>query len=62
VIGEWTHCPCEVREALEELFGAHGCYEADRAALQREHGIHGLAFLEALVRCADIQVSRELPD
>jgi len=58
----WIDCPQSVVDALAELFGPHGRYEADRAALQREHGIHRLAFLEALVRCADIQVSREVHD
>lgn len=58
----WGACPEAAVDALAELFGPHGCYEADRAVLQREHGVHRLAFLEALVRCADIQVSREVHD
>ncbi|MGH2900104.1 MAG: HD domain-containing protein, partial [Solirubrobacteraceae bacterium] len=55
----WCECPPDVVDALAALFGAHGRYEADRVALQREHGVHRLAYLEALMRCADIQVSRE---
>jgi CRISPR-associated endonuclease/helicase Cas3 len=62
VLAGWGECPAADVGALAELFGPHGSYEADRAALQREHGVHGLAYLEALVRCADIQVSREVQD
>lgn len=62
VLANWGECPPEYVNALAELFGPHGRYEADRAALQREHGIHRLAYLEALVRCADIQISREVQD
>jgi CRISPR-associated endonuclease/helicase Cas3 len=62
VLANWGECPPADVDALAELFGPHGRYEADRAALQRDHGIHRLAYLEALIRCADIQVSREVQD
>jgi CRISPR-associated endonuclease/helicase Cas3 len=62
VLAGWPDCPAADVAALGELFGAHGRYEADRSALQREHGIHRLAYFEALLRCADIQVSREEQD
>ncbi len=61
-LADWGECRREDVDALAELFGPHGRYEADRAALEREHGVHRLAYLEALVRCADIQISREVPD
>lgn len=48
-----------VAEAAAALFGPAGTYETDRAALEERLGVHGLAYLEALVRCADAQVSRE---
>ncbi len=62
LLAGWTQAPGEVTDALAALFGSHGCYERDRAALQRELGVHRLAFLEALVRCADMQISREVQD
>lgn len=55
----WTSCPEEVLLRTQRLFGPCGWYEADRAQVQRQLGVHRLAFLEALLRCADIQVSRE---
>lgn len=62
VLAGWNDAPADVAAALAELFGSHGCYEMDRAALQRELGVHRLAFLEALIRCADMQISREVQD
>lgn len=59
ILHGWSDCPAHVRAETEHLFGPFGSYELMRAAAQREHGIHGLAWLEAIVRCADMQVSRE---
>jgi len=44
---------------VEWLFGDAGRYELERSRAQRSLGVHRLAFLEALLRCADMQVSRE---
>lgn len=55
----WDDCDADVREALTELFGPCGRYELERARLTRTLGLHRLTFLEALLRCADMQVSRE---
>jgi CRISPR-associated endonuclease/helicase Cas3 len=59
VLAGWAACDAEVVEALGELFGAYGRYELERARLVRELGVHHLSYLEALLRCADMQVSRE---
>ncbi len=55
----WGEAGSDVELHLERLFGAAGEYERERAELENELGFHGLAFLEALLRCADMQVSRE---
>jgi CRISPR-associated endonuclease/helicase Cas3 len=55
----WTDCPPEIEAYVHELFGAFGRYELLRAAARRRYGGHRLAWLEALLRCADMQVSRE---
>lgn len=60
VLAGWAECPKPVAVALGELFGPAGRYESDRAAVEQAHGVHRIAFLEALVRCADMQVSREV--
>ncbi|PZS09787.1 MAG: hypothetical protein DLM64_09985 [Solirubrobacterales bacterium] len=59
VLDDWSGCEDAVVLELQRLFGAYGRYELERSRLQRELGVHRLAFLEALLRCADIQVSRE---
>lgn len=59
LIDRWTECPAEVRDWVEKLYGAYGQYELMRADTQRAFGVHGLCWLEALVRCADMQTSRE---
>jgi len=59
VLDGWTECDEKVVIELARLFGSHGRYELERSRLQRELGVHQLAFLEALLRCADMQVSRE---
>lgn len=55
----WAQCPETVQQWVVELFGARGRYELLRAVVQRRFGIHRLAWLEALLRCADWQISRE---
>jgi CRISPR-associated endonuclease/helicase Cas3 len=55
----WKDCELAVVEAARELFGDCGRYELERARLLRRLGLHRLSFLEALLRCADMQVSRE---
>ena len=52
-------CPPDVRAQAEALFGDAGRYELLRAAVTRQHGGYRLAWLEALLRCADVQVSKE---
>jgi len=59
VLDGWSDCPSEDVAALGREFGAGGVYERQRAQLEEELGVHRLAFLEALLRCADMQVSRE---
>jgi CRISPR-associated endonuclease/helicase Cas3 len=59
LIDRWTDCPGEVQDWVEKLYGAYGQYELMRADTQRAFGVHGLCWLEALVRCADMQTSRE---
>lgn len=58
----WEACPDGVAVALAELFGPYGAFERERDALHRELGVHRLAFLEALLRCADMQISSEVTD
>ena len=55
----WTDCPEEVVVQAHRLFGPFGRYEVERDQAEREWGVHGVAHLEALLRCADMQVSRE---
>lgn len=55
----WDDCPDEVRDGMAELFGPHGRYELERTRLLRKLGLHRLTYLEALLRCADMQISRE---
>jgi len=49
----------EVAAAAEELFGAAGRWEQLIDATEAQWGIWGCAYLEAIVRAADCQVSRE---
>lgn len=53
----WSNA--DVEPWVEWLFGDAGRYELERSRVQRSLGVHRLAFLEALLRCADMQVSRE---
>jgi CRISPR-associated endonuclease/helicase Cas3 len=55
----WSECPPDVQDWVIRLFGPSGRYEILRADAQRRLGVHTLAWLEALLRCADMQVSRE---
>lgn len=55
----WAECPAAVQTWVAQLFGGSGRYELLRAQTQRRLGVHRLAWLEALLRCADMQVSRE---
>jgi CRISPR-associated endonuclease/helicase Cas3 len=55
----WDACPPDVAAQAESLFGAYGRYEVLRVRARDEVGTFRLAWLEALLRCADIQVSRE---
>jgi CRISPR-associated endonuclease/helicase Cas3 len=59
LLGEWDTCDPAIVEAARQLFGPSGRYELERTRLQRALGVHRLAYLEALLRCADMQVSRE---
>ncbi|MHB8657310.1 MAG: type I-G CRISPR-associated helicase/endonuclease Cas3g [Solirubrobacteraceae bacterium] len=59
LLDSWTECPPEIEAHVHELFGAFGRYELLRAAARRRCGVLRLAWLEALLRCADMQVSRE---
>lgn len=59
VLDGWGECEPDVIAALHELFGDCGRYELERLRLVRSLGLHRLAHHEALLRCADIQVSRE---
>jgi hypothetical protein len=59
LLESWGACPESVAAQVERLFGAHGRYEIDRSRTERILGVHRLAYLEALLRCADMQVSRE---
>jgi CRISPR-associated endonuclease/helicase Cas3 len=55
----WEDCEPDIVDALHELFGEYGRYELERARLGRQLGVHRLAYLEALLRCGDMQISRE---
>lgn len=55
----WTQCPPEAEVWVRRLFGPGGCYELLRVQVERAHGVHGVAWREALLRAADMQVSRE---
>ena len=59
VLDGWDECEQDVVEAVRELFGEYGRYELERARLVGALGLHRLAFLEGLLRCADMQVSIE---
>jgi CRISPR-associated endonuclease/helicase Cas3 len=59
LVDGWDDCPPEVKEEVARLFGPAGRYELEREAVDRQLGTHRLAYLEALLRCADTQVSRE---
>lgn len=59
VLAGWAECPPGVEDWVLQLFGPYGRYELLRAATQRRIGVHALAWLEGLLRCADMQVSRE---
>lgn len=59
LLDRWQGCGDLVLQWADRLFGAAGEYELLRQQAQRRHGVHGLAWLEALVRCADMQVSKE---
>lgn len=55
----WDGCTDAAEAHLRRLFGPAGQYERERRQLQRSLGVHSLAHLEALLRCADIQISKE---
>lgn len=59
LLDAWGECPPETESWVKRLFGPGGSYELLRAQAERAYGIHGLAWREALVRAADMQVSRE---
>lgn len=59
MLAHWPECEQPLADAVRALFGPSGRYELERLKLQRRIGIHRLAYLEALLRCADMQVSRE---
>ena len=55
----WPDCDPDLADAVRWLFGPSGRYQLERARLQQTLGVHRLAYLEALLRCADMQISRE---
>ncbi|HLH66170.1 MAG TPA: type I-U CRISPR-associated helicase/endonuclease Cas3 [Solirubrobacteraceae bacterium] len=55
----WDGCGPSVLAWAQRLFGDLGEYELLRARAQSRFGVHGLAWLEALLCCADRQVSAE---
>ena len=59
LLAGWDGCGESVTAAARALYGPRGRYERLREGVQRTHGVLGLAWFEALVRCADMQVSRE---
>ena len=59
LLDAWSDCPPDAELWLTRLFGPGGSYELLRGKAERLHGVHGLAWREALVRAADMQVSRE---
>jgi CRISPR-associated endonuclease/helicase Cas3 len=59
LLDSWAECPPEIEAHVHELFGAFGRYELLRSAARTRCGVLRLTWLEALLRCADMQVSRE---
>jgi CRISPR-associated endonuclease/helicase Cas3 len=59
LVDGWGACPAAVGDRVRLLFGPGGCYEAARSRARDEVGAYRLAWLEALLRCADMQISRE---
>lgn len=59
LIEGWSDVSAEIVDAAKKLFGPSGHYELERSRVERRLGPHRLAFAEALLRCADSQVSRE---
>lgn len=59
MLNGWPDCERRLADAVWALFGPSGRYELERLKLQRRTGIHRLAYLEALLRCADMQISQE---
>ena len=59
LLDAWAQCPPDAESWVARLFGPAGTYELLRTQTERAYGVHGLAWREALVRAADMQVSRE---
>ncbi len=59
LLSGWDDCPAEVSAQAAALFGPLGDYEVLRRRARDELGPLRLAWLEALLRAADMQVSRE---
>lgn len=59
MLAGWPDCEHPLADAARALFGPSGRYELERLKLQRAIGIHRLAYFEALLRCADMQISQE---
>jgi CRISPR-associated endonuclease/helicase Cas3 len=59
LLDAWPQCPPDAEAWVTRLFGPAGTYELLRAQTEQTYGVHGLAWREALVRAADMQVSRE---
>jgi CRISPR-associated endonuclease/helicase Cas3 len=59
VLEGWVPDDPRIAAEAEWLFGDRAGYELLRSRLHDTLSIHRLAYLEALVRCADMQVSRE---
>lgn len=59
LLAGWDDCDPRIVEEARVLFGRGGSYERLGIEARREVGLFRLAWLQALLRCADMQISRE---